>query len=511
MSGFGQVMPSYLLHSLLHLFLNIGQFMRKRRLFERRQGICPGWATFLPRLSDLPDVLPGGIGRVAWLHRLPKATHKIQGPFLQHGLNGILRTSTLQFNEAQSDSGDRNSTMGFQDKLDPWWPVLIDSDQLGLAKPLVEMISNASTCRGGVCMSAMVPICNFCSSFMKREMVSFSCPWRGQQKIINHQMRRWEHATEMRHLQRHKHTRRWNELFHHLTSEDAENVITIDDGIRALYYIIVIHLYDRSCMMVWISTFSFSNSSLSTSKSFSISWNKSARLAAMCPNHNAISVYLVNMCVYILLTTTVHNDVMMENDENDHQNVRLGIMTLCNSIYLLYFRLFHYISVVTIAHPTGAASSGTLRDSCPFVRRSARPRNSPTSLSESLGEKVFAVHILSWCFHVFPYLYIKGLWWLPKQSWKVGRAVSISGHPKGIPFTVLVLTNSLLYWYCFVQVLVIAFHFLCHTHYPGAAPATKATNTTFVTARYAAMACSAPVSQPLACSTMALTRPSGVI
>lgn len=130
----------------------------------------------------------------------------------------------------------------------------------------------------------------------------------------------------------------------------------------------------------------------------------------MCPNHNAISVYLVNMCVYILLTTTVHNDVMMENDENDHQNVRLGIMTLCNSIYLLYFRLFHYISVVTIAHPTGAASSGTLRDSCPFVRRSARPRNSPTSLSESLGEKVFAVHILSWCFHVFPYLYIKGLW-----------------------------------------------------------------------------------------------------
>ena len=224
MSGFGQVMPSYLLHSLLHLFLNIGQFMRKRRLFERRQGICPGWATFLPRLSDLPDVLPGGIGRVAWLHRLPKATHKIQGPFLQHGLNGILRTSALQINEAQSDSGDRNSTMGFQDKLDPWWPVLIDADQLGLAKPLVEMISNASTCRGGVCMSAMVPICNFCSSFMKREMVSFSCPWGRQQKIINHQMRRWEHATEnaenirLRHLQRHKHTLGWNELFHHLTS-----------------------------------------------------------------------------------------------------------------------------------------------------------------------------------------------------------------------------------------------------------------------------------------------------
>lgn len=256
---------------------------------------------------------------------------------------------------------------------------------------------------------------------------------------------------KMRHLQRHKHTRRWNELFHHLTSEDAENVITIDDGIRALYYIIVIHLYDRSCMMVWISTFSFSNSSLSTSKSFSISWNKSARLAAMCPNHNAISIYLVNMCVYILLTTTVHNDVMMEKDENDHQNVRLGIMTLCNSIYLLYFRLFHYISVVTIAHPTGAASSGTLRDSCPFVRRSARPRNSPTSLSESLGEKVFAVHILSWCFHVFPYLYIKGLWWLPKQSWKVGRAVIHFRASKGNPlyctgtdqfFTVLVLFRT---------------------------------------------------------------------
>ena len=122
-------------------------------------------------------------------------------------------------------------------------------------------------------------------------------------------------------------------------------MITIGDGIRALYYIYnYIHLYDRSCMMVWISTFSFSNSSLSTSKSFSISWNKSARLRAMCPNHNAISIYLVNMCVYILLTTTVHNDVMMENDETDHQNVRLGIMVLCNSISFNVFQIDYFIT-----------------------------------------------------------------------------------------------------------------------------------------------------------------------
>lgn len=106
----------------------------------------------------------------------------------------------------------------------------------------------------------------------------------------------------------------------------------------------------------------------------------------------------------------------------------------------MYFRLFHYISVVTITHPTGAASSRTLRDSCPFVRRSARPRNSPTSLSESLGAKVFAVHILSWCFPVSLSIY-EGVVVITPPKKKHERL------EEQHPFQCIQRESPLLYWY----------------------------------------------------------------
>ena len=92
--------PSYthLVHSLLHLFLNlrslVWQFLRCVRhccLLQRGQWVDR--TGLLAGLSDLPNVLTSDIGAVPGLHGLPEASHKIQGPFLQHWLHSIVSTS----------------------------------------------------------------------------------------------------------------------------------------------------------------------------------------------------------------------------------------------------------------------------------------------------------------------------------------------------------------------------------------------------------------------------------